>query len=682
MQKILRNRFALVLVFASILFSVMSQTSFAQRGRILRTARPPQQSVQPTQQRTQPTQREVQSSRRTAQPPQRAAVKVEEHRPLATEQFLAQLKELCEKATSATQAPTEKELVLGKARLLKATNELLGTINKDPNRAAAARWKELLDLDTLHAALVDAKPLDRTILGDVWMRFHADEKGTNWTLFGPVRTELQHYLVLAEAVESDNFGENFAAVCENLLQSAERYVKTADVQDAIAVSGVLEWLDAFTPYQANVGAVVQLVRRQLSGVNVHIQVDLPFLAVGFRESFAEEFDISEHISGTSIRGDGKVSGSSDLMFVPRTDLVELKVLVNAEMKSQTTGSHPPVTVRSETSGTLTGTKSILFSQEKIATTPAVAKASLTTKNLGTNISGGAIVQNVARQRIAEQRPATEAEARRRAERRLSERIDRQIDEQLAILNTNFQEKVRKPLLAVGFFPQLWKFLTTEETLNISMAFSSATQTTTAVPPPNLDLKADFIVRVHQSSLNNAASVFLGGRTVYEDELIKRFQGNTEDLPKLFQRKEDDEPINPTFALSNPISISFVDNEIKAVFRIADFNLEQPVKQQSDITFRYAVKTIKETGTDGKERSVVVFEQIDEPRAVVPGKDTISVTEMPVQRRVMTRLKESIQTRIELQPLEPMGRWDEGKLVPVFASTENGWLTLAWNWVAD
>ena len=675
MLKIPRYRPVLVLAVALFFLAATTQTGVAQRGRVQRNARTTQQSVQPSQ-------RDAPPSRRPVQPLSRDVAKAEAPKPLTTEQFLTQLTELCDKAKSDIQVSTEKELALNKARLLKAVNDLLVIINKDPKRESAARWKELLGLDALKAALVDAKPLDYAVAEDAWQRFTSDEKGTNWTIFVPVRTELQRYLVLAGAAELDNFDDNFAAVCENLIHSTERYLETADVQDAAAVSGVLDWLDAFTPYQANVDAVVRLVRRQLSGVNVQVQVDLPFLAAGFREKFAEEFDISEQISGTAIRGTGKVSGSSSLTLVPRNDLVELKVLVNAEMESQTTGNHPPVTVKTLTSGTLTGAKSILFSPEKITSIPAVAKASLTSKNLGTSINGGAIVQNIARQQIAEQRPATEAEARRRAEKRLSDRIDRQVDEQLAIVNKNFQEKVRKPLLAVGFFPQFWQFLSTEETINVLTTFASASQTTTAAPPPNQDLKADLIVRVHQSALNNAASIFLGGRTVYEDDFIERFKGDTEDLPKLFQRKEGDVQINPTFALNNPISISFVDNEIKAVFRITDFNLEQPVKQQSDITFRYGIKVLKETGTDGKERAVVVFEQLDEPQATAPDKDFISATDMPVQRRVMTRLKESVQTRIELQPLEPMGRWDDGKLVPVFASTENGWLTLAWNWVPE
>jgi len=674
MQKKSCFRFVLLLLAASIFFLATTHAAVAQRGRIQRSVRSPQQSVQPSQ-------RNVQPSQRSAQPSRRTVIKAEELKPLTTEQFFSKLAELCEKAKADIQTPSEKELALGKARLLKATNELLQTINRDPNRESAKRWKERLDLDALRMMLADAQPLEYDMAEKAWMKFNADEDGIKWSIFETVRTELQHYLVLHTAVTTKSFEESLPLVCTNLIQSTEKYMKTADVPDAIAVSDVLGWIDAFAPYRPNLDEIVRLVRRQLSSVNVQVQVGLPLIAAGFRESFDEEFDIAEQISGTSIRGTGKVSGTSDLTLVPRNDLVELKLHVNADMSSQTTGSHPPVTVNTSTSGTLSGTKSILFTSEKIGSTPAGTKASLVSKTTGMRINGGAIVQSVARQQVAEQRPAAEAEARRRAERRLSDRIDRQVDGQLAELNKNYQEKVRKPLLAVGFFPQLWKFLTTEEFVNVSTIFAGTSQTTTAEPPPNPDLKADLIIRVHQSALNNAADVFLGGRTFYEDDLIERFKGQTEDLPKLLQRKEGDVQINPTFALSNPVSVSFVDNKIKAVFRIADFNLEQrQVKQQSDITFLYGIKMIKEKGTDGRERVAVVFEQLDKPRATAPGKTTISPTEMPVQRRVMTRLEESVQKRIDLQPLEPKGRWEgAGKLVPVFAATENGWLTLAWNW---
>ena len=677
MQKKSLFRLVSLLLVASMLFLVMSQVASAQRGRFTRNARSSQPSAQQTQ-----TQRSIQPAQRSVQTPQRAAVKAEEFVPLTAERFLAELTELCEKAKSDVLPPTEKELALAKAQLLKATDELLRTINRDPNRQSANLWKERLDLDALKATLTDAKPLEYAAVEKAWHRFNADEDGIKWTIFGAVRTGLQHYLVLHTAVAAKNFEESLPLVCTNLIQSTEKYMKTAEVSDAIAVSDVLHWLDAFAPYRTNLDEIVRLVRRQFSSVNVQVRIGVPFIAAGFRESFDEEFDISERISGTSIRGAGKVSGSSNMALVPRSDLVELKLHVNADMESKTTGTQSPVTINSETSGTLHGTKSILFSPERVWATPAESKGSLVSKTTGLKISGGAVVQNIARQQIAERRPAAEAEARRRAERRLSDRIDRQVDEQIAELNKNYQEKVRKPLLAVGFFPQLWKFLTTEESVNVSAVLAAVSQTTTAEPPPHQDLKADLIVRVHQSALNNAADAFLAGRTFYEDELIERFKGQNEDLPKLLQRKEGDVQINPTFSANNPISISFVDNKIKAVFRIADFNLEQrPVRQHSDITFLYGIKLSKETGTDGKERTVVTFEQLDKPRATAPGRTTISAADMAVQRRVMTRLEESVQKNIDLQPLEPKGRWEgAGKLIPIFASTENGWLTLAWNWV--
>ncbi len=654
MQGTLRKQFVSVLLVASFFLTALSQADAAPRHRIRRNANLPQQTFVPTV----------------------------ESRPLSTELFLSKLTELCDQAKADVQNPGDKELELGKARLLKATNELLRTIDKDPNRESAELWKERLDLVALQAALADDKPLDYPFLEKAWKKFNADEEGINWAVFGTVRSGLQSYLVLQTAVASKSFDKNLPLVCVNLVQSVEKYLKTADVQDATAVSDVLGWLDAFAPYRSNLNEIVQLVRKQFSGVNVQIQAALPFIAAGFRESFDEEFEIVENMSGTMVRGTGNVSGSSNAALVPRNDLVELKLLVNAEMVSKTTASHPPVTLNNLTSGTLYGTKSILFSPERIWTTPAGTRADLNSTITGMRINGCRIIQCIAKQQVAERRPAAEAEARRRAEQRLSERIDRQVDETLAELSGNYQEKFRKPLLEIGFFPRLWKYLTTEEFVNVATIFANASQTTTSVPPPNQDLQADLIVRIHQSALNNAASVFLGGRTFYEDQLVERFKDQSNDLPKLLQRKEGDVAINPTFALNNPVSVSFVDNKIKAVFRIADFNLEQKqVKQQSDITFLFGVKIDKQKGADGKERTVVVFEQLEKPKATAPGKTSISATEMPVQRRVMTRLEESVQKKIELQPRELKGRWEgAGKIVPVFASTENGWLTLAWNWV--
>ncbi len=599
--------------------------------------------------------------------------------------FLADLKNRCETAKMNLKAPTAADLAACRSRIQRAMQELNYQIAIDPNRQSASFWKEKLELDALNDALASSEELKPTFVEKAWKTFGADHDGIQWKIFTKVRNELQNYLSLNTAIESKDFDENLPLVCDNLTESAQKYLRRGEPDDSMAIHGILRWLDAFRPFNPPIGCMIDCVRNRFSNANVQVWASDRFVSPAFQQPIHESFDVNENIFGTAVRGNGTVSGRTIACPVPRQGAAAFQLQINTQMNTRTTGSHPPVTLKNATSGAMSATKTIIFTPNGFTATAAQSRGNLNTKVIGTHIDGGCLVKCIAKDRIEEQRPASEAEAKRRAAVRFSGRVDRQVETQLATLNQNYQANVCRPLHEVDYFPKRWGLSTTNNFVIAQMAFANPSQTTTDSLPPNQAVRADVVVRVHQSALNNTASLLMSGRTLKSDNVDNQMLDRLKKWVKIDDQasKENDEKITPTLAQDHPISVSFEDNKIKLVCRIANFNLEDgPARKlQSDIIFLYEIENGHEIDAYGRSYPTVAFVQADKPRAVSPGRKTLSTRDLPVQRRVMTRLEETVQKRIQLLPADPAGRWEgTGKLVPVYAAAENGWLTLAWNWV--
>jgi hypothetical protein len=64
-----------------------------------------------------------------------------------------------------------------------------------------------------------------------------------------------------------------------------------------------------------------------------------------------------------------------------------------------------------------------------------------------------------------------------------------------------------------------------------------------------------------------------------------------------------------------------------------------------------------------------------------GSTSLSATQTMIRAYLLRRL-ESLQKRYEAEPLALKGEWEgKGELIPQFASSEKGWLTLVWSWKA-
>ncbi len=690
------RRFFVLLMLVSIIMFAVHETATAQirRGRVMRsriakTARPapsaqPAESVTPKKEPT-AEKSPAKSTRRPQKTPATSETTAKVLPKIAPEEAETQIRELCQQILNAPKELATDDVQACKTRLTKAAAELVRVLNRDPNRQAAAYWRATLKVSLLQNALAKEEPSDAT-LAEVWQAFHSDHSGVKWLGFDEVRRELRRYRSL-KMLQGNAFKSQMENVCNNLSNYVSEYAKKGESGYGIALSEVVCWLEDVSVIDARAAELASLILARFSHPNVHASASIDLVGVPFAQELRQEFPINENIQQTSVRGTGSISGASRAELLPAKDKAVVKLLVDVNMTSKTTGRQSVVTLSTDTSGTMKGEKTITISPIGVTTAPAQTKADLKSNIYNIRIDGGPIVQNAARNQIQQKRASSQAEGQRRSEQRMSAQIDDQLNPRIQEMNANYLEKIREPLVKTGLFPRIFDLSSSTNEIQVAMLIGDMSQAGAPKPVAELatkrDKNYDAVVRIHQSALNNAATVALAGKGFDEEKVMADLKKRFDELPAALNRPSDQKPIRLTFANREPISVSFMENKLSVVFRIDSFIQDDNRYPGLDITLVYDVKTTTET-VEGENVVRVLLEQSAAPTAFPRGFDpngqqSLSARHQAIRTIVMKRL-ETLQKTVELKAFTPKGDWDgKGQLVPKIFESRDGWLTVAWDW---
>ena len=151
----------------------------------------------------------------------------------------------------------------------------------------------------------------------------------------------------------------------------------------------------------------------------------------------------------------------------------------------------------------------------------------------------------------------------------------------------------------------------------------------------------------------------------------------EKTPAFLERKADETPAKVSFGQRAPVDVLFVDDKIRVVVRINDIRVLDNASRSFVISVEYQIKREQQDG-----QNIIVWEQTEAeafPAGFSQSGASLSTTQTIIRSYLLRRL-ETLPKRYEAEVMYPGGEWaGSGGLVPEFASTEGGWLTLVWNW---
>ncbi|MDR1480027.1 MAG: hypothetical protein LBJ00_13915 [Planctomycetaceae bacterium] len=582
--------------------------------------------------------------------------------------------------------PKSSDLIRCKKLLLNECNKLIKILANDTNHEAADSWREELQLDGLKSILTGTELPDIKIIQDMWNNFNKDKIGLRWEIFNGVRNELRRYQTMHGLLElGKEYNTQLATVSDRFEVVLRDYLKTASSIDGATLNDIIVWYNDISLFDPRAAQIVTLARKKISVPNIRFSVNDQFMASGFSRELERDIDVNETIQGTKIVGSGSMTGTSHSEVATRTKGAAIDIIIDAEMETKTTGYHPPVTLNTNTTGTLSGKKRVILSPDKITAFPATSDADLKADIYNVRVNAGALVRCIAKRQVENQREDSLAEAELRAEARLNDQIDAIVDAEIFDANEQYQKSFRRPLKKFGLLPE---FDLSSSAANANKNLSgkingyalvgTTFQPSSPINAPEIENNYDVYVQLHQSLPNNVAAFALAGKNFDESNsnLSEQLGSELESLRQIFERKEGQEPIAITFAGKAPVAITFEEDIVKIVVRINGFTQNGSRHPGLDITLSYKVK-IEQT-TDGN--NIVVLEQSKDPDAMPRGKEHVTAREQTIRTVVLRRLG-TVPKRVELKPfgLKWKGWQGSGELVPVFAKSTGGWLTIGLNW---
>jgi len=609
------------------------------------------------------------SSRRVERQPAVAAVR-------SPADAKSQLQRLTSEIKANPRKMTDNDLKRCQKLLLDAVNDLQRRLPREFDRETANDWRTTFQLAELKAALEKGTP-DPSVLEAVQNAFYSDKEGVRWVVFDPLRTALRRYQNIAKMLKDDSYEKQLTNVCENLVRYIETYSEGRDPLYFVALSDVVVWLDDISLVEPRAARLAELTRIACSGVNIRLQIGGDFITAGLRKEINQILDINETILGTKVVGDGILVGTSYAELADSPKRAAIKVLAGAVLETNTDGKHSPVTLKNYTTGTLRGEKQILFSADAVTTTPARAKANLTSQISDVKINAGPIIRLLARGQIELQKEDSQDEAARRAERRMSSELNDRIDPRIAELNAKYQ-KIREAMNKTGIFPRVWNLSSTAQQIDWSILLGNTYQPSAPLPAPAVKPTNGLAVQVHQSALNNMLAIFLAGRFIDEEKFAQRLAEFFDETPAFLERKSEESPAKVSFGPRAPVDVLFIDNKIRVVVRLNDIRVLDNASRSFVISVEYQIKMENHGGQE-----ILMLEQTEAealPAGYKPDSgDSLSTTQTIIRSYLLRRL-EALPKRYQPESIYPKGEWaGSGQLVPQFASTEKGWLTLVWSW---
>lgn len=689
-------------------FGMAAEMTEAAPGRIFRRSKAPARTVQQTNQtqrqvqpvRTiqpqqivrQPTQQQVvrqvnyvrptttlQSQVRTIQPIQQPATAPQ----IARQVIPMNLDAFCEQVKTNVRKPSENDLLRCKNRLIGTANNLTWALAAGANRGANAKLRNDIKLDDLLKTLSDPNGPDDNVLDTVWTAMNSNDVQQNAGVFKNLKNEIRRYQAIKAVQDGESYEKQLANVCDNLSKYIQEYSKNTEPAYGTALTDVVNWLSDVSIVHPQAQALANSALGRISQPNLRVNASQRFISVPFNTSRTERVDVNNMINGTHVVGSGSVTANSQGVLVPRSNGAEIAIVVNGALNTVTSGRQSIVSLNTQATGSLRGEKRVQIFPNYIGVTSATAGANLSSQIYNVRVAAGPIVTCIAKKQVAKRKGGAEAIARENARQQFAGRLNQQVDGRIARLNQNYQAQLRQPLIQSGLYPRIFSLSSSNTHLNAAFLVGDSTQPGAVGGAPLYRHNYDVFAQCHQSAANNLATLFLAGKT-FDEETVSA-NSNSKQFPELsnmFKRDPDQPPLTVEFAEKNPVAVTFFENKVKGIVRIDSFVQDGTKYPGLDITLLYNVKM----EIDNRNCVHVVFEQADTPQAFPRGFDPnqgrkLSARHQAIRTIVMKRLDNALPKRFVAKSRPLQGEYaGRGVLAPVFATTQGGWINMAWNWV--
>jgi len=486
----------------------------------------------------------------------------------------------------------------------------------------AENWKKYLLWDLLEPHFDSGVKITRDSLSDLdktLQRYRKNQPGLENPEFTRTARAIERYREVAlwygraERGDTRPLYATYLKALEKQLTRATEFPTVESTRQVGKFLGLIEDL-GHSPQ------LVQQIRDEFSRPNVSLQISENAINRLGARPVSHTQPVRDCILGASVRGTATSRGNFTFHTVPAQEHIELEVRLVGHIESNTTSTKKSVKISSLGHTNFVATQRMAISDDRFVIRPPTARAQTQTQIGSIRKMGGRfgrrLVERIARKKVAESKAKAQRIASRKAEQKVSSKFNKDLAEALTTARRKYDSKWRPPLVRVGMFPKYLRMASHPGGVSIDATLASNKQISTAVPPPQLPLRDDVMVQVHETAANNFFPIVLAGVTLRQDQADQppRLEGNVPDWLKKFSLKEEKEPAAapagsnsvgpaPTGSdLNNPAGRPVKDNE-KFLPWAFQLNADHPVSLSFDdqkFTVRIRIAELK-TLEDGEEK---------------------------------------------------------------------------------
>ena len=566
---------------------------------------------------------------------------------------------------------TEGRLAAAAARLREALGPLDRLLARSPS---GADWKSYLDWPALTAQAASGAAADPAVLRRLQKLLDAEENGLEMPQFAAVRRAVTAYAEAADAAKDPGSQAVYT----------QRLEKLAAAVAAGAATGTADALDPVGPLLARLEesgqapATVARIRSAVNRPNLFLDVDESLLGNAVNRAVDETAPINDTVLGTRVRGSGRTTGLVLLDFVPSLQQAVVDLKLDATNHSDTRGSQGPVTVRTLGTTTVGARKRILIDDQRVAALPVEAHADTDTRTAGIGVNkrfGQRLIRKIASRKIAEMRPQAEAISSAKARDRVRTQFEEQTASAIAQASRDYQTKFRQPLMERGWYPELLQMSTSDSRLSVTARKALTDQIGAFTAPPAVDPDAVLAARVHESLVNNAAEITLGGRTITQKFVEEQIRKNNGTLPEALGNDPDQQPWSITFAKRKPVELDASDDRVKVTVRGSRFTSGEREFPAMDIWAAYRIEPAPGGVRLVRDGDVQIY-----PPGFVPGGgEKLTVQETSLRRILQKRFNKVFKEVVDVEPLKLPGELERAGPLPMeqLVARKDGWVGVGW-----
>jgi len=560
---------------------------------------------------------------------------------------------------TVTGAEVEQERERLAAAVAKLTRFLDAATAED-----AARWKASLNWPQLETTLAAADRPDTRRLQAISEQFYQDVPGLERSEFVAVRQTLDKYVSLAVFASNADARKFYENHLDALAERLASYHQRPTTDEAIAIGKMLGWMERF----GQARELIEAARSRHSHPNLFLEVSEALMQAGIDQNVDERAVVNEVILGTRVRGNARLTGAVTLNLVASDNNAAMDILLNGSTVSDSIGYNGPVRVFSRGFTSVAAKKSLLLDETGISDRPASARCSTRTR-IG-NVEAGHLIKHIAMRRIQQTKPQAEVIASRRAAGKIAASVDDRSHDLLGDANVAFNDKFRLPLLRRGGFPQVLRFRTTDEAMQVTMLQAGRDQLAAGTTPPPLNGKFDLAVRMHESLVGNLSQTVLGGITLTDEGLAKMIEDLTGKVPEELAVTDESDPWSITFASELPIEARFDAQTVKILIRGKRFGRgDQEVRKLLEISASYTIEKLPDRARLVRQGEVQVE---------FVGRQSLSTSDIAMKSFMKKKFDGLFKPEIVSEGLVLPERWKGmGKLQLQQLGCDDAWLALGW-----